>query len=99
MHNRLIRLILEVAVPPAPKLWERPVVHLLKFLLGRTDLDTSLNAIRSERSSAINVPLVEHGLLHLLVATRKVIEGLNIWLGTIGCEGEIVILEIETDTG
>lgn len=47
MHDWLVGLVLEVAVPsrpePAARSW--PVIHLPKFFLGRPDLDTGLNTV------------------------------------------------------
>ena len=44
-YSRLIRLVLEIVVPPAPELWVGPGVHLVKFLLGWSDFDAGFDAI------------------------------------------------------
>lgn len=88
-HSRLVRLVLKVAVPPRPELRVRPRVHLFELLLRRTDLDTGFDTVGGERTSAVDVPLVVELVLGLLVATNKVIERLDMWLGAVGGEGEV----------
>ena len=99
VHDWLIRLVLEVRVPTRPELWARPAVHLLELLFGRTDLDTSINTIGCERTCAVDVPLVEDLFLSLLVTTNEVVEALDVRLRSVGCKGQVVVLEVETDTG
>jgi len=99
MHNRLIRLILKIALPPTPKLMTRPTINLPQLLLRRPNLDTRLNPIRRQRSRPIDIPLVEHRLLGLWVASHKVVEGLDVWFGAEDGEREVVVLEVETDAG
>jgi len=45
MHDRLVWLFLEVAVPARKELWERPVSELLEFLLVGSDFHTGFDAI------------------------------------------------------
>jgi hypothetical protein len=97
-HDRLVWLVLEVTVPTRPELWAGPAVHLLELILSRTDLHTSINAICGKGASAVSVPLVEDFLLRLLVATDKVVEALHMRLSTIGGEGQVVILEVQSNT-
>lgn len=94
MHYRLVKLVLEVVVPARAELLH---VILLQFLLSRSHLDTSLNAISSQRASAISVPLAEHPLLSLRIAPDEIVKALRLRLGSIGGEREIVVLEIEAD--
>ena len=46
----------------------------------------------------MDVPLVEYFFLGRRVSAYEVIEGLDIWLRTVDGEGQVVVLEIETDT-
>ncbi len=91
-------LVLEVAIPAGQEFWERPALELFQLLLGGSDLDTSINTIRGKRASAVDIPLVEHSVLGLLVTSDEVIKRLDMWLGTVGCKSQVVILEVETDT-
>ena len=74
MHDWLVWLILEVAVPSGKELWEWPLLELLEFLCIRPNLDTSFDAIRSQWTHAVDVPLVEDLVLCFLVTTDKVVE-------------------------
>lgn len=74
MHDGLVGLVLEVAVPSALELRSRPVSHFCQLLLSRTDLHTSLNTVGSKRTSALEVPLIVDLLLNLRVAANKVIK-------------------------
>lgn len=97
MHDRLVRFMLEVTIPSALEVRSRPSSHLGKLLLGRTDLDTRINTISSERSCSLKVPFFEDLLLGFGISTRKVIEGLRVRLGSIRGEGEVMILEVTTN--
>lgn len=99
MHNWLVGLVFEVAVPSGPELVAWPAVHLSQLLLGWADLHTSFNAVGGQRSSAVGIPLLEHRLLNLGITSDKVIKGLDIGLSTEHGEGEVMVLEVETDTG
>ena len=46
----------------------------------------------------MDVPLVEYFLLGHRVSAYEVVKGLNIWLRTVDGEGQVVVLEVETDT-
>lgn len=63
------------------------------------DLHTSLNAIGREWTGAIDVPLVEDSLLYLWIATKEVVERLYVRLRTVGRKREVMVLEVETNTG
>ena len=80
MHHRLIRLILEVAVPSRPELWTRPRVHLLQLLFCWSNLYTRLNTIGSKWTGSIEIPLVEDLLLNFRIATYEIVEGLYVRL-------------------
>jgi hypothetical protein len=88
MHDGLIRFVLEVAVPARAELRAWPAVHHLQLLLGRTDLDTSFDTVGGERTSAIDVPLVEDPFLRRWVAASKVVETLDMGLRAVGRERE-----------
>lgn len=100
VHDRLVWLVLEVAIPSASGLevGRGPGLHLCQFFLSRTDLHTSLNAIGRERTSALEVPFFIDLLLDFRVATNEVVERLDVGLGPVDGECEVVVLEVETDT-
>ena len=98
VHDWLVWLVLEVAVPSGDELWEWPALEFFKFLLVRADLHTRFDAIGSEWASAVDVPLIEHLVLRLLITTDEVVERLGVGLGTVGCKGKIVVLEVQTNT-
>ena len=95
MHNRFIRLVLEVAIPARTELLH---VILFQLLLIRSHFDASFNTIGGERPSTVDIPLVKDTFLNLGIATHKIIEAFCIRLGTIGGEREVMVLEVETDT-
>lgn len=96
MHDRLVRLVLEVAVPAGTEFLH---VVLRQLLLGRSDLDAGFDAISGKRTRAIKLPLVIDLLLRLGITSDKVIEALSVRLGTVGREGKVVVLEVETNAG
>jgi hypothetical protein len=98
VHDGLVGLVLEVAIPSGSELWEWPTVHFPEFLLRRADLDAGLNAVGSKRASAVDLPLLEDPGLGRWVAAGEVVERLCAWLGTVDGEGEVVVLEVETNT-
>jgi len=100
VHDGLVWFVLEVALPSAGgrEVGSGPALHLFQLLLSRTDLHTSLNAIGREWASPLEVPLVVHSLLDFRVATGEVVERLDVRLGPVDGECEVVVLEVETDT-
>jgi hypothetical protein len=114
MHHRLVRLILEVAVPARSELRTWPTIHHLEFFLSRANLDSSLDSICRKRSSSVDVPLLEDPLLDCWVTTGEVVEGLDMRLRAVRgeCEADgmlvlymkesdldlLVVLEVETHT-
>jgi hypothetical protein len=88
MHNWLVGLVLEVAVPTRAELWAGPLVHHVELLFSRADLDTSFNTIGGKWASAIDIPLVEYTFLSRRVTTSEVVERLDVGLRTIGGERE-----------
>lgn len=50
MHDGLVGLVLEITVPSRAEFWARPGVHLLQFIFSWPDLDTSVDAIGSQRT-------------------------------------------------
>ncbi len=99
MHHRLVGLVLEVGLPSINKVRSRPLLELVELLLRRTDLDTGVDTIGSQRPSALDIPLPKHLLLHLRVSTQEVIKGLDIRLRPVGREGQVVVLEVAAYTG
>jgi hypothetical protein len=97
VHDRLVRLVLEVAVPATAELWAGPAVHLFELFFGGTNLDASVDAVGGKRASAIDVPLIEHLLLDRRVATDKVVKGFCLGLRPIRRESEVVVLKIGPD--
>lgn len=95
MHNGLVRLFVKVALPTGYKALH---VVLLELLLCWPDLDASFDAVGSQRTRAVDVPLLKDLLLDFRFTTEKVIEAFGIRLGSIGRKGKVVILEVETDT-
>ncbi len=79
MHNRFVRFVLKVAVPTTLKVWSRPLLHLLQFLLSRPNLDTSFNSISCERASALDVPFVEDCFLDFWDSADEVVEALGVY--------------------
>lgn len=59
VHNRLVGLFLKVGLPAILKVRSRPLLEFIQFLLGRTNLDTSVDAVGSQRSSPLEIPLIE----------------------------------------
>ena len=78
MHDRLVRLVLEVAIPATLEMWSRPLLHLLELLLRRPDLNASLDAIGGQWSSAFEVPLIEDSFLDFWNTADEVIEALGV---------------------
>jgi hypothetical protein len=88
MHNRLVRLILEVTIPSAAKLLARPAIHHVELFLRRPDLDAGFDAVGGEGPRAVDVPLLEDLFLHFGVTAHKVVEGFDVWFCAVGCECE-----------
>jgi hypothetical protein len=86
MHDGLVRLVLEVAIPARAEFWAGPLIHHVELCFSRADFDTSFNTVGGKWASAIDVPLVEYAFLNRRVATSKVIERLNMGLCTISSE-------------
>jgi hypothetical protein len=99
VHDGLVRLVLEVAVPAGSELWAWPLVHDSELLLCGADFDTGFDTVGGKRACAIDVPLVEDFLLNLRVTTGKVVEGLDMGLSSVCRKRQVVILEIETNAG
>lgn len=86
MHNGLVGLVLEVAVPATPEFWTRPLVHNGELFLSGADLHTGFNAVGRERASAVDIPLLEHLLLDLGIATHEIVKRFNVRLSAVGSE-------------
>lgn len=74
MHDWLVGLVLEVAVPSTAEVWSWPRVHLVEFLLSRANLDTSIDAIGGKWAGALDVPFIEDSLLDLWFTADEVVE-------------------------
>ena len=77
MHDRLVGLVLEVAVPATAEVRRWPCVHLVELLFSRANLDTSIDAVGSKRTGTLDVPFVEDSLLDVWITTDEVIETLG----------------------
>ena len=99
MNGLLVRLVLEVAVPSRPEFRERPFVHLLKLRLCWADFDACFDSVGCQWACSIDVPLVVSLLLDFRIAADEVVERLALWLCAIGCKKEVMILEVEADSG
>jgi hypothetical protein len=86
MHDGLVGLVLEVAIPARAEFWAGPLIHHVELCFSRANLDTSFNTVGGKWASAIDVPLVKYAFLDRRVATSKVIERLNMGLCTISSE-------------
>lgn len=98
VHDGLVGLVFEVRVPARAELLAWPAVHHVEFFLSRSDLDTSLDTVGGEWASAVDIPLLEDLLLDLGVATDEVVERFDVRLSAVGGEGQVMILEVETNT-
>lgn len=94
MHDRLIRLISEIGLIPLCKVCRRPLLHLSELLLGRPDLDPSIDTVSGQWTGALLIPLFEHLLLDFGVSTNEVIKGLDVGLGAVNGESKVVVLEV-----
>lgn len=99
MHNRLIRLVLEISLPAVDELRSRPFLHLIEFLLRRPDLHTRIDTIGSQRSSTLQIPLIIDFLLNLRIAANEIIKRLDIWLSPEDRESEVMVLEVAAYAG
>lgn len=50
MHDRLVRLVLEVRFPALGEVRRRPPLKVLELLLSRPDLDTSIDTVGGKGS-------------------------------------------------
>lgn len=98
MHDWLVRLVLEVAVPSRTELWAWPLVHCSELFFGGSDLHTCLDTIGGKRASAVDIPLIVHLLLDMRISTHKVVEGFSVRSRTEHAEGQIMVLEVQTNT-
>ena len=95
MHHRLVGLVLEVTIPARTEFLH---IVLLQLFFSRPDFHTSLNTIGRQRTSTSLVPLVIDSLLDLRVTSNEIIKAFDVRLRAIGREGEVMILEIKTNT-
>ena len=70
-HDGLVGLVLEILVPERVELG----AHLLELLLGRADLEPSVDSVRGEACLLrARLPLCEELLLGVLVSAEEVVE-------------------------
>jgi hypothetical protein len=74
VHDWLVGLVLEIAVPTTLEVWSRPRLHLFQLLFSRANLDTSFDAISGKRSCALDVPFIENCFLNFRNTTDEVVE-------------------------
>lgn len=83
MHHWFVGLILEIAVPSGPEMGSRPTIHLFEFFLGRSDLDTGIDAVGSEWTCSFEIPFVKDFLLDFWDTAGKVIETFGSGFGAV----------------
>lgn len=83
MHDGLVGLVLEVAIPATLEVWRGPALHLAKLLLSWANLDTRIDAIGRKRACALDVPLIEDPLLDFWHTTDEVVEALGAYLSSL----------------
>lgn len=59
MHDRLVRLVLEVRLPTLGEVRSGPPLEFFQFLLRWADLDTCVDAVRGKRTCSFQGPLIE----------------------------------------
>ena len=99
MHDGLIRLVLEVGLIAIHKVRGRPALHLLKFLLSRSDLHSCINAIGGQRTSSFGSPFIVDLLLDFRISPNKVIKRLDFRLGSVHSKSKVMILEVAANAG
>lgn len=77
----------------------RPFIHLSELIFSRSDLNTRFDAVGSQRTSAVDIPLLVDRLLDGRVSANKVVKRLDVRLSPEHGEGQVVVLEVEADTG
>lgn len=88
VHDWLVGLVFEVAVPARAELLAGPAVHHLELFFGWTDLDSSLDPVCRQWTCSVDIPLLEYRFLHLGITTHKVVKGLNTRLCPVRRKGE-----------
>jgi len=79
VHNRFVRLVLEIAIPTTLEVWRRPAFNLLQLLCGRTNLDTSVNSVSCQRAGTLQVPFIKDCLLDFGNTAYEVVKTLGVW--------------------
>lgn len=59
MHDWLVWALLEVAVPAVLEMGGWPRLKFAKLILGRPDLDTSINTVSGQWASSLQVPFLK----------------------------------------
>lgn len=115
VHDGLIRLILKVRIPAVLEVGSRPILKLLQLFRCWSDLDAGLNTVGSQWTGSLEVPFLEDAyadklgdlslkdlvptFLCLWITACKIIKALGAGLGTEYGEGQVMVLEIETNSG
>jgi hypothetical protein len=94
VHDRLVRFVLEIAIPATSELLAGPAIHHIKLFLSRPDLDSGFDAVGGKWAGAVDVPLLEDRFLDLGIAANKIIERLYVRFGAVGCEREAIIQSV-----
>lgn len=110
VHDGLVRLVLEIALPAILEMGSGPGLKLLQLLSSRAYLDSCFNTIGSKGSGSLLVPLIEdlcddvsgdgknakrpRTLLNDGISAHKVVKTLGLWLGSVDREVEVMILEV-----
>ena len=69
VHDGLVRLVLEVRLPPGIEVGSGPSFELPQLFLRGPDFDPSLDAVRGAGPRALDVPFLEHAWMRSLVST------------------------------
>lgn len=95
MHDWLVRLLLEVAVPSRTELFH---VILRQLFIGRTDFDTSFDPVGGQWARPVDIPLIKDTLLRLRVSAHKIIKRRGVRLRAVSRERQIMVLEVQSNT-
>lgn len=98
MHDRFISLVLEIALPATSKFRRGPILHFFQFFLIWSDFHACLDTVRGQGTSAFEIPLLKNPLLYFRVPAGEVIKRLDVRLGSVDGEGEVMVLKVATYT-
>lgn len=92
MHNGLVGLVLEVAIPSGSEFLAGPAIHHLELFFCWPELDARLDTIGCQRTGAVDIPLIEDSLLDGGITSHKVVKRFGFWLSPEYREGKVMIL-------